>query len=539
MEYILTRRGLLEAAGIASIGLGLAACTDSKETRPSTSAQATAHNESDFPKITWALSSTIRSLDSAHGADGSTFYANHELLEGLVELDEKGGAQDLLAASWENPDPLTYVVRLRSNVQFWDGKPLTADDVAFSIMRNIDPAVASENANHFTALKNVTATGPLEATVKLKHPDPFFRLNCVYAPIIQKAYALAHASDLGTPSGLTMGTGPYKVESYSVTQGATFIRNDKYWGSKPKAAKLELKVISDPDQLRLAVQSGAVDGTFQQPLASSPLWDKLQNVNCQYYPSAAWVQLGLDITDPPFDDVHVRRAFAYALDREALVKSILHGRAHVAISPMDKSLWANIMSPAEVDGFYASLPNYSFDMAKSRAELAASGHPKGFKATIPYDPSRTQLGLVLQSLAQNLKPLGIELTAKAEPQAQWIAGLYKKGGNGPQIVSHTVYYSDPASYVTLNIGSNASLNYANYGDTPEMANLVKEALGGNPTVRKKSAMDIARKVAADVPYVPVFFQNVTIALNKKYVYAGKFNQWVYLGHEWASDIRLA
>ena len=538
MDHSLTRRDLLRLAGATSLGLGLAGCA------PAHSGSGAGQGKREFtdaeiPLITWALTSPPRSLDPAHAADGSSEFTYMEMLEPLVRFDKNGAPQNLLATSWARPDPLTYVIQLRPNVFFWDGKPLTAEDAAFSIQRNVDPAVASEVAGKYAGLESATATGPLELTVKFKSPDPYFQYTCVFAPIIQKAHALAHGADLGTPSGLIMGTGPYKIESFSPTQGATLVRNDKYWGSKSKVAKLELKVIADPDQLRLAMQSGEIDGTFQQPLSTSQLWDKLPNVTCQYVPSSTLVMLGLDVTKAPFDDVHVRRAFAYALNRDALVQAVFHGRGRPCISPIDKDLWGSLMSASEADEFYASLPSYKFDMAKSREELAASKYPNGFDVTIPHDPARTQLGTVLQSLAQNLKPLGINLTPKATPSAQWLAGLFTKGPKGPQISAESAGIPNPAFFVNQNLGPTATLNYANYGNTPEIAALIQQTITADAAGQKTALMEITKRLAEDVPYAPVFFQDYTLALNNKYVYNGDYGQWVNFGSEWASNIRLA
>src|SRR5205823_4936300 len=133
-----------------------------------------------------------------------------------------------LARSWSQPDATTLVYRLRPNVTFHDGTPLTAQDVAFSMSLNLDKKVASQLSSYFTAVRWIRATGPDEVTMKLKTPSPFAQYLPAFqgGMVVPRTFWQAHAKDIGTPNVLTVGTGPWKVTEFVPDDHITFERFD-------------------------------------------------------------------------------------------------------------------------------------------------------------------------------------------------------------------------------------------------------------------------------------------------------------------------
>nr|BFD96000.1 hypothetical protein KitaXyl93_73600 [Kitasatospora sp. Xyl93] len=172
--------------------------------------------------LTMATTSPPNVLDIAHGFTGPCTLVQFAVLESPVTRDENGKVVPQLAQSWTEPDPVTYVFKLRQGVVFSDGSPMTAEDVAFSLERHTDPKVASEAASMVAAVESVRATGPDEVTVVLKAPTQTFLSNvAVMWQVVPKKLAAAHPQDLGTPASPTLGTGPYKVTRFSGTEGIT------------------------------------------------------------------------------------------------------------------------------------------------------------------------------------------------------------------------------------------------------------------------------------------------------------------------------
>jgi peptide/nickel transport system substrate-binding protein len=489
--------------------------------------------------LTWAVTSDLRSLDLAHAHEASAEFVIMQLLEPMLTLDDTGALTNVLAESWSQPDDLTYVYKLVDGVKFWNGDPLTAEDAAFSIARNLGPDQAAETASYFVNVDSVEASGPLEVTIHLKEPDPYINYYLAYAPVVQESYAKAQGDKLGSPEGLTMGTGPYEPKDFSPAEGVTLVRNDNYWGPEPRVKQAEIKVISDPDSLRLALQAGDIDGTFQQPLSSTPQWDDIEGVNTFYAPGNNFTMLSMDVNAPPFDDVHVRRAVAYSIDREGLVDSLFHGKAEPALYPVKPSMWVNLADEDEVDAFYDGLASYPFDMEKAADELAASGHPDGFEVTVPYDPSRPELGQILQTLAENMKSIGVTIKLEEMPTAQWVDLLLGDGASGLQIIPEIGTFADPGFFVEKNIVSTGLLNVANYGGDDEMIDLVETTRTGDSAQRLDVLKSILERVQDEAPYAPIYYENATMALSDEFVYDGEYSSWTNFYGQWLPHVKLA
>src|SRR4029077_11900767 len=131
----------------------------------------------------------------------------------------------------------------------------------------------------------------------------------------------------------------------------------------------------------LAVRSGQVDGTFKVPQDQIGQYMSLSDIRVSLVPERLPAYYSLDFEDPPFDDIHVRRALAYATDKAGMVKAVLRGYGQPAPTMPPPQQWGDLMSQAKVRAFYASLPHYTYDLAKAKAQLAASAYPKGFTAS--------------------------------------------------------------------------------------------------------------------------------------------------------------
>src|SRR5207237_9495221 len=131
-----------------------------------------------------------------------------------------------------------------------------------------------------------------------------------------------------------------------------------------------------------------VDGTFQVPQEQIDQYKSLSGVTVQVAPELRTAYISLDVASPPFNDVHVRRALAYALDKAGLVRAVLRGYGQPAPTMPPPQQWGDLMPQSKVRALYKSLPQYAFNMTKAKAELALSAYPKGFTATVPFPDSR-------------------------------------------------------------------------------------------------------------------------------------------------------
>ncbi|GAA1713076.1 ABC transporter substrate-binding protein [Kribbella yunnanensis] len=531
-----TRSGVIRTtAALLAAGLLATGCSSSAE-GDAESAVVPKGTNAQIDTLTWGTTTGPRSLDFNRAFDSNSWLTWGELAEPLLTIDNSGKPIPKLAASWtETPGKIVFT--LRKGVTFWDGKPLTAEDVVWSLNRAGDPKQASEFASFWVNVASVMATGPDQVTLTLKKPDATFLFSLRVPRVYQKAQALVTGANFGTPSGLVMGTGPYTIDKFSPATGATMTRFDGYWGTKPAAKKIEVKVISDPDAMRLAVQSGEVDGTFDVPLASAPSWDKIEKVATTYGPSTGATSLILDITKPPFNDVHARRAVAHSIDRAGLVKALQNGHGSAVQDLAPALLWQNYASESEVKDLLSGLPSLDFDLSKAKAELAQSATPGGFSLTA-YAPSEIpQLAKALEVLKKSLGELGITLTVKQVAVAAWIGRVTGADKDPLAVMSYGAVSADPlGSVLTLLANPGAPGSFSTYA--PET---LKASLADYKQATKDRQLEIAKTVltqlSTDLPIVPISTIAVGMALNKKYVYTEQFTSWFSVGDEWAHSIK--
>jgi peptide/nickel transport system substrate-binding protein len=553
----LDRRQLLRSLGLGGAALAvpglLAACGSSGGSGGSsgspggsTSPAPGNTSDADIPSLQWALNtSTIVGLDIATAFEANSQIVAVSGLEGLLGVSDKLTLVPLLATSWKYDRPnLKYVFQLRQGVKFWDGTPMTADDVAFSLSRHIDPKVSSQIAGYFANVASFEKTGASEVTAKLKHPDPLVANALVFAPILSKAFVQKIGKALGSPgSGLRiMGTGPYKISSYPSSTAATVERFDGYWGAKPRVQSCTFSCISNTQTLQLAVQSGQTGGTFTVPVQDAADYQKMSGVQTYSASGMGICALTFDVSTPPFDDLHVRKAIAYACDREGYVRAFLGGNGTPADCVVPPEQWGPVLPQPEVASMYAKLPSYPFSIENAKKELAQSAHPNGFTTNKILVPNNQPAVLkALESLSTTVKQIGITMPISQVPTNDWLANIYAHKDLGIVCLLFLPDYADPADYMNLIYPSaNAvknNFNLANFKD-PQVDKLIQDANAASSNAER--AQDLSQVLTISqqqLPYYGLFWQNDVMAIQNKYVYKGFTG--LYYNQNWLSRIYAA
>ncbi len=506
----------------------LAACssdTESSSTSPT-----------EIETLEWGATG-IRALDYAHSFDTQTGVPVAISIESLLTFDSDLKLVPLLAESWSQPDPLSYVFKLRSGVTFWDGTELTPEDVVYSLERHRDPEVASEMAYTFESVESIEATGDDEVTVTLSVPDPFFAYVQTFASITPKAFSEEQGDKLGTPGGsvTTMGTGPYKITEFRADDLVKLERNENYRGDPAPFETIDVKLFTDPQTMQLAMRSGDIDGTFQVPLPQVNQWEDIEGTQIISAPGLSVITMFMNMTRPPWDDVNVRRAVAYSIDREGLVRDLLGGLAKVANSIVPPAQWAGLLPEEEVESLYAGLPQFTLDLTKAAEALAESSVPDGFSSTIQYPNIMPEVGKALLSLQENLKQINIELDVNEVPPPQWFADLdAEKDPIG--IMGLAGDYPDPANHI-LTVYSGGPGNRANYTN-PDVTRLITEQQEAtDPVVRAAAIAQILETVEPEVPYLHLWWTNSVMAINEKFDYQGFTPLWY--SQIWAENVASA
>lgn len=523
----LTRREVMRGAAAAGASMSLmsllAACGSSGSS-----------GNKDLVK--WALSGTVASVDTLTLGDNTIKPVLFSVLEGLMKVDPNGKLQPHLAEKWEQPDPLTNVYTLRKGVKFSDGTPLTVDDVVYSFQRQLDPKIASPNAYVLGTITSCEATGDNQVTIKQSAPSAQanFAAASVAGLIVSKAFAEKQGKKLGTPNGLNIGTGPYAIDSFTSGKQIVLTRNEKYWGDKPPVSRQELQMFADDQSRQVAMRTGTVEASIQFPLAQAKQWEGIKDVKAEYVPFHRMQYLSFDLTQPPWNDINVRRAVGYAVDRAGIVKSVLSGHGQV-FKVISAPLQWEALVPGQVDQVLADVPPYEYDPEKAKAEIAKSPQfAKGFKAPMIADQTIT---LTAQVVAENLREIGIEIQIDDLPTNDFYARLLPHKNLGLAMIVFGADYPDPDNFMTaLADSANAKPNYYNtaHYKNPKVDKLFEQeaALGGevskDPTSVNKQRADLLAQAAVmlgnDLPYLPLAFENASIATKSPVSYAD-FNGW--------------
>ncbi|HWO70908.1 MAG TPA: ABC transporter substrate-binding protein [Actinomycetota bacterium] len=503
-----TRRILVPL--IASLALVAVACEGgAEEGAPS----------GEIDEVTWALPDIPDVLLVPH--DWTTYQGAVMSLveEGMLAFGDDLQLIPALAESWEQVDDTTYVFTLREGVTFHDGSPLTPEDVVYSITWHLDPDNASQLAAFFRSVEAVEATGEREVTVRLKNPDAQFLYSLAHMAgfVMKKDQLEANPETFGTPDVLPLGTGPYRLVEFVPDERIVLERYDGYWGDQGPVRRIVIRPIPDQQTRLLALQNGDIDGTFDVPVSEVDQWERLENARVVTAPSLGVYLFTLDQETPPFDDIHVRRAIAYSVDREGLVQAVLKGKGEAAVAINPPGMWAGVLPEDEVRAFYDTLPSYSFDLEKARQELAQSSVPGGFEATVNVPNTDPLMINAALNLSENLKQIGVTLDVRQVDPGEWLDVYFAHEDLGIQMMAYFPDFADPVNYPYLFLYSGNAvrdgLNGSNYRN-PEVDAAIETALRSSDPAERAAALQEAIRIAQEeVAVVPIYWPDSAMAIS--------------------------
>jgi len=453
---------------------------------------------------------------SAESFTGSWDPTNHTVLanwhlEGLVfdtlwEPDKTNASADFvprLALSWKYlADGVTLEIKLRPDIKFQDGSNFDAEDVVASVGRYSDP---TKPMGFFWAEQMVgTVVDPLTVDLKTKSGQP-------YAPLINNLswIHIMSSTDIANEENLKTnmnGTGPYKFVSYE-NEEAKLVANENYWDKVPQIKNVIYRYVADPSTRLAALQSGEADLIERVDPDQIPTITSDPNLEINSMPSNETKNLVFKWQVPPMQEVLVRQAIAYAIDRETIVKDILQGNGTVADSFVASTVWG--YAPAK--GF----PIY--DPEKAKALLVQAGYPNGvglpeltYLTSVGFYPKTKEYG---EFIVSNLADVGIKCKLVPMETASWLSALYSPTpGNmvdtgwmnvGPDPdVTLASLYKNPG--LTTGGGS-AEINDA----------LLNESRMVDPVKRAAYLKDVVYpKIAQLMPQLPLFNSMLVYAKNK-------------------------
>jgi peptide/nickel transport system substrate-binding protein len=437
-----------------------------------------------------------------------------------------------LAARWKQTSSSTYDYELRRGVRFWNGNELTAADVANAM--NYARFPGSQVALAFPTVKSIRAIGRYKVRITLKHRDASFKWNVgrFQAQVFEQKFGDEHKGTLGRPGVLTMGTGPWKIDSLDPTRGVELSANDRYRGGRPHIRRISVKFFSDATSMALAFRAGEIDvaPNIENPRA----FEATAGANVVSGPSCRVATVSMNTRVAPWNDVHVRRAVAHALNRADLIRA--SGGNATPVDTLIPPVHLEAIAPkAQVARVLKSLPKYPYNPARARQELAQSAHAPGFKTTLVTHPALSSIG---QAIVAQLRAVGIDAELSVVPVGTWVGQIGSPDRRPFTFLASGCSTPDPSFYTYL-LGSNnlkqGGFNIANYAPPAVDQHIRSGVQTTNPVKRLDAYAKLLRRLAVDVPYVALWNQQSNLAISPRFTWP-TFND-VYYQRTWALEIK--
>jgi peptide/nickel transport system substrate-binding protein len=400
-------------------------------------------------------------LDPTTALSNPSVNALTQIMETLFKSNAKGEIEPwLVSESKQSADGLSWTFELRRGVEFSDGKPLTAEDVVFSI----DAVRKSAGwASMFEPITDVRATSPSTVVVKTDKRVVALpaELSLFAAAIVPKNYGGATKKDFGQDP---VGTGPFELGSWARGQAMTLVRNPHYWKlGQPLLDKVVIESVPDVNSRTTQLQGGELDVMASPDWSQIPGLEATPDLHVGVYAMGYLDFFTLNSRNTLLADPRAREAFSLALDREGIVEAALHGYGEPA------GPWI----PPAIAGHDAGIKPVAQNVAKAKGLLAEAVQATGAKPklTLLYFSGDTYYSTVSQVAQQNLEDVGFEVNLQPLDEATAISQM-----SAGKFDAAPVYFSsdiaDPSEAGSIYVGSEGVYSR---GKLDEVAKLTAEA----------------------------------------------------------------
>lgn len=438
----------------------------------------------------------------------------------LVEMvtDDNGVVtiEPSLVESWEeSADGRTYTFHLRDNVTFSNGSPLTTSDVYYTFVRllthpdscNQDIVEVIEGAEALEAGETDVLAGFEELsdkdfTITLEQPFEAF-LACLTMPgasILDEETTTEAADLFGTDPAWTIGTGPFVFDSWERGEGMRLVANPDCWSGSPRSAGLDLRFITDPEEVSDQFENGELDILDLDDLGNSAefyIHGDIYQDRIHEVPQIGISYIALNEAVKPLDDVRVRQALQLALDRHTLLDVVYSGRGQIENGIYSHGLY----------GFNQDLPEIPCDRERAQKLLAEAGYPDGIDITFAMKSSSTQSERALANQVVDMwAEVGVRATIELIDEDEFMR--QRKAGELPlYTATWTADYNDPDNYIYTFFGSRENTAYRslNYADADIIDRVRKARMITDSEARLKEYQDLEETIVQkDAAWIPLF-----------------------------------
>ena len=426
----------------------------------------------------------------------SSYQVLQQVLDTLVTFDADQNLVPSLAESWSvSDDGLVWTFELRDDVRFSNGRAFTADDVKYTYDRMLDPETASGNAWRLGAVESIEVVDDHTVTFTLGSPNTGFLGKLASGSPV--GIIAREAVEDGTIDTRPIGTGPFVITDYQPGTLVMLERNEHYWATDEDGAQLpyldavELQIISDDSVRRSALVSGDVDWTISVPPQSLPELEERDDVIVDRSAAPAYWYIGVNTEVEPLDDVRVRQAISYALNRGQITEASTFGTGVPTQDPIPSvSAWAFDYAP------------YGQDYEQARELLAAAGVADGFEMTIMPTTEYEESIRAAQVIQAQLAPLGIDVSIDTREWADWL-DTQGQGDYDTYVCSWNVLL-DPDDFYYAQHKTGEVFNFTGYSN-PTVDELLQEGrVAEDFDTRYEIYEQVNQEIVDDAPYIYLY-----------------------------------
>lgn len=444
--------------------------------------------------ITMTVSADWIDMDPHKNGQFASMFAWEQTYQSLVTFDDKLNILPDLALSWQNPDPLTYIFKLRPNVRFHNGDPFTADDVAYWHQRLSDPATAAPYKSWFPIAK-VEAVDPLTAK---------FALTTAFSPLLANMASMRGSAIVPHKWAATanlakeaIGTGPYKLTQVSPKNSYRWEINKEYWDSSvPYIDTAENKLLLEEAARLAAIESGASSYTWLSGESTQQLTNR--SLNVMISDKAYFYQLQFNCSRSPFKDKRVRQAVGFAVNHQDILDKAAGGFGTLT-GPLPTGFRDWYIPPDKL--------TYKFDLKQAKQLLAAAGFPNGFKTTYKANSSLPEDVATGQILKQQLKTIGIDVEIMQLDTTTWVSQTQPPKSDFDMRMNIDTFYPDPDGYLYNKYYSTSGFNQTRF-NSPQLDQFVTKAREVSDLTdhaqRRQIYMQVQQLLLDELPAIPLW-----------------------------------
>jgi peptide/nickel transport system substrate-binding protein len=443
------------------------------------------------------------------------------VFNGLYRLTDVQDIEPDLADGMPQPssDFKELTVKIRKNIKFSDGSPLTADDVVFSFNIPLSPDYVGLRKGTFVQLDKVEKVD--DTTVKFTFKEPFIGYYGMLAYIIVPQHVLKDVPIKELKDWLSkweqpIGSGPYKLVEWKKGQYLSFVRNENYFKGKPSIEKVTIKVIPNSNVAMAQLQSGEINTNIVSGENIAVIKDFAQKTGKiklqEGIATASYTAIAWNNSHPLFKDKLVRQAMTTAIDRQGIISNVIEGQGMVINSQTPPTFW----------NYTDKVPKFDYNEAKAKQMLAEAGWKAGSDGVLVKDGQRFEFELMVsqanverQKIAtvvqQSLKKVGIIASPRVMENTAWqqatrehkyAATVYGWNRNGDPNPKDTWYSTSNC------IGCNNHANYSN----PDVDKLIGDDLKATDINKRKEILaKIDSVIAEDQGYTFLYTTTASMA----------------------------